>query len=164
MPAQEPDSDEINVSSSEVPRRESRHKLQIIVAGLVAPAGVCEFVAFLLSHSEETISVDSESVSVMTTKDAKYLQDVEHLGGFVLGDLAFPKIAAALKAGDTEALSGFFHPEFTGKKFLATTVARPRCIPLPIFTTSTRMPTIANRAIVSDLSRRCWSTDRNSAA
>jgi len=117
VPAQEPDSDEINVSSPEVKLRDSRHRLLIIVAGLVVAASVCAVVAFVLLQVDDTVSVESESASVMATEDAKYLQDVEHLGGFVLGDLAFPKIAAALKAGDADALNEFFHPEFAGKAF-----------------------------------------------
>lgn len=53
--------------------------------------------------------------------DAKYLQDVEHLGGFVLGDLAFPGIADALRQQDRATLISYFHPAFAGSLFASST-------------------------------------------
>ena len=50
-------------------------------------------------------------------EDAKYLQDVEHLGGFVLGDLAFPKITQALRDQDESELTAFFDSQFEGVVF-----------------------------------------------
>ena len=46
----------------------------------------------------------------LTEKQARYLQDVEHLGGFVLGDLCLPKLAKAITKTfdvkeDTEAIA-----------------------------------------------------------
>lgn len=52
--------------------------------------------------------------------DIKYLQQVEHLGGFVLGDLAFPRIAKALREQDREGLTAFFAEDFTGQWFDST--------------------------------------------
>jgi len=88
-----------------------------IAAGLLVAAGVVAAVVFSPSQSDDTESLDMAPVAVMSTEDAKYLQDVEHLGGFVLGDLAFPKIAAALKDGNSDSLKSFFHPAFVGKSF-----------------------------------------------
>ncbi len=53
----------------------------------------------------------------LSTEQAKYLQDVEHLGGFVLGDLAFPKVAQALKDKNREELTAFFAEDFSGSLF-----------------------------------------------
>jgi hypothetical protein len=44
----------------------------------------------------------------LTEKQARYLQDVEHLGGFVLGDLCLPKLAGAIAADDDDELSAAF--------------------------------------------------------
>ena len=44
----------------------------------------------------------------LTENQARYLQDVEHLGGFVLGDLCLPKLAEAIAADDTDVLSAAF--------------------------------------------------------
>ncbi len=44
----------------------------------------------------------------LTEKQARYLQDVEHLGGFVLGDLCLPKLAGAIAADDADELSATF--------------------------------------------------------
>ena len=44
----------------------------------------------------------------LTEKQARYLQDVEHLGGFVLGDLCLPKLAGAIAADDADELSAAF--------------------------------------------------------
>ena len=53
--------------------------------------------------------------SGLSEADAKYLQDAEHLGGFVLGDLTVPKITRAIEARDNRALSGLFAENFVGK-------------------------------------------------
>ena len=44
----------------------------------------------------------------LTEKQARYLQDVEHLGGFVLGDLCLPKLAKAIAEDDADGLSAAF--------------------------------------------------------
>ncbi|GIT31312.1 MAG: hypothetical protein Ct9H300mP1_33580 [Planctomycetaceae bacterium] len=44
----------------------------------------------------------------LTEKRARYLQDVEHLGGFVLGDLCLPKLAGAIATDDDDELSAAF--------------------------------------------------------
>lgn len=64
---------------------------------------------------------EPEVTGYLSREDAAYLQDVEHLGGFVLGDLAFPKFAAALKKGDRKTLDTFFAPDFSGELFDAAT-------------------------------------------
>ena len=42
-------------------------------------------------------NVEPEQTLAISEEDATYLQDVEHFGGFVLGDRAFPKINNAIK-------------------------------------------------------------------
>lgn len=53
----------------------------------------------------------------MPEEDLKYLQQVEHLGGFVLGDLAFPKIKKAILDSDEEKLVSFFAVDFVADVF-----------------------------------------------
>jgi len=48
---------------------------------------------------------------------ARNLQEIEHLGGFVLGDLALPQIADALRDGDPTALTSALAEDFTGRVF-----------------------------------------------
>jgi len=64
---------------------------------------------------------DSETESggalAIPEEDAKYLQDVEHFGGFVLGDLTFPKIAAAIKNEEWDTLTNFFADDFQAETF-----------------------------------------------
>ena len=48
-------------------------------------------------NSETDVEAESPQSLAIPEADAKYLQDVEHFGGFVLGDLTFPKIAEAIK-------------------------------------------------------------------
>ena len=50
----------------------------------------------------------------LTEDQAKYLQDVEHLGGFVFGDLCLPKFAEALAADNHDDLMAFVSTGFTG--------------------------------------------------
>lgn len=49
--------------------------------------------------------------------EVKYLQDVEHFGGFVLGDLAFQKITQTLRGCDASALTAFLSDQFRGQLF-----------------------------------------------
>ena len=49
--------------------------------------------------------------------EAKYLQDVEHLGGFVLGFRTFPLIGAAIRDRDADALKEFLTGDFRGQLF-----------------------------------------------
>lgn len=81
----------------------------------VAGAGL--FFSGLLLPVEDS---SAEAHRPMSDEESKYLQDVEHLGGFVLGDLAFPKMSRALGERDTNALRAFFHPHFEGHLFEST--------------------------------------------
>ncbi|MEC9096208.1 MAG: VCBS repeat-containing protein [Planctomycetota bacterium] len=62
--------------------------------------------------------VEPEQTLAISEEDATYLQDVEHFGGFVLGDRAFPKINNAIKQQDWETFETFFAPEFEGEIFV----------------------------------------------
>ncbi|MBI4602107.1 MAG: VCBS repeat-containing protein [Planctomycetes bacterium] len=53
----------------------------------------------------------------LAEKDTRYLQDAEHLGGFVLGDLAFPLLKKALVDRNVEELKAFLDPTFQGRTF-----------------------------------------------
>ena len=70
------------------------------------------------SSGDDSSAVDNTKLA-LPEKEALYLQDAEHLGGFVLGDLSFPLIAAALKTRDQEGLAAFFSEEFRGEIFAA---------------------------------------------
>ena len=50
----------------------------------------------------------------LTEEQARYLQDVEHLGGFVFGDRCLPKLAVALADDDTDQLMATVSSHFTG--------------------------------------------------
>jgi len=50
----------------------------------------------------------------LTEDQAKYLQDVEHLGGFVFGDLCLPKFAKALAQENHDDLMAMVSTGFTG--------------------------------------------------
>ena len=63
-------------------------------------------------------STESNQTLAIPEEDARYLQDVEHFGGFVLGDRAFPKINEAIKNQDWGAFESFFAPEFEGEIFI----------------------------------------------
>jgi len=69
----------------------------------------------------DTPVTDAETESggalAIPEKDAKYLQDVEHFGGFVLGDLTFPKIAAAIENEEWDTLTIFFADDFQAETF-----------------------------------------------
>jgi hypothetical protein len=60
----------------------------------------------------------NDQMLAIPEEDAKYLQDVEHFGGFVLGDRAFPKINEAIQQQDWETFETFFSPEFEGQIFV----------------------------------------------
>lgn len=61
-----------------------------------------------------TIELPDNEELAIDPKELKYMQDAEHLGGFVLGDLAFPKMKNALKAGNVEQFKEFFSDDFQG--------------------------------------------------
>ncbi len=63
-------------------------------------------------------SLDENQTLAISEEDAKYLQDVEHFGGFVLGDRAFPKINDSIKNEDWETFESFFAPDFEGEMFI----------------------------------------------
>lgn len=64
---------------------------------------------------------EQELTSFLTEQDARYLQDVEHYGGFVLGDLAFPLVAKALRSAQIESLTSFFIRNLKAASFTTTT-------------------------------------------
>jgi len=63
-------------------------------------------------------TTENDQTLAISEEDAKYLQDVEHFGGFVLGDLAFPKINNSIKQQDWETFESFFAPDFEGEMFV----------------------------------------------
>lgn len=97
----------------------------IVIGAMLAVAGALPVWRYWPSESQspvQTSVTDSSSESTsegmaLPVEEAKYLQDVEHLGGFVLGDLTFPKVAQALKDRDPEALKAFLGPQFQGGLF-----------------------------------------------
>lgn len=84
-----------------------------VVGGMMAL-----FVSFLQDEDvAEVAEVEPAQQLAIPVEDAKYLQDVEHLGGFVLGDLTFPKVAQAISDRDASKLTEFFDPQFEGLVF-----------------------------------------------
>ena len=66
---------------------------------------------------ETDVETESAATLAIPEEDAKYLQDVEHFGGFVLGDLTFPKIAAAIENEEWDTLTAFFADDFQAETF-----------------------------------------------
>ena len=71
----------------------------------------------IINPQDSSPPEQTESLAI-SEEDAKYLQDVEHFGGFVLGDLAFPKINQAIEKEQWERFSTFFAPDFEGQLFV----------------------------------------------
>jgi hypothetical protein len=71
----------------------------------------------VITTSHQSGEADAPATLAIPEEDAKYLQDVEHFGGFVLGDRAFPKINKAIQDQDWDAVSAFFAPDFEGQMF-----------------------------------------------
>ena len=63
-------------------------------------------------------SVENGQDLAISEEEARYLQDVEHFGGFVLGDLCFPKIAKCIRNQDWDALEAFFTEDFAASVFV----------------------------------------------
>jgi len=64
----------------------------------------------------DAVPVDNQSLA-LSDAEAKYLQDAEHLGGFVLGDLTLPQLGAAIGERDESALSSYLSEGFSGELF-----------------------------------------------
>ena len=67
----------------------------------------------LISPKKNSVTTNPKSTSSPTRKglpkeEAKYLQDVEHLGGFVFGDRALPKLADAIELSEVSKVREFF--------------------------------------------------------
>lgn len=60
--------------------------------------------------------IDNQALA-LSNVEAKYLQDAEHLGGFVLGDLTLPQLGAAIGDGDEERLASYLAADFVGELF-----------------------------------------------
>lgn len=115
--------------SSEQPTRPAgrSNAKPALLLGAVAVVAVVLVLAYALGTPERKLPGSNQRQSNVATADkvelalpeeeAKYLQDVEHFGGFVFGDLALPKVAAALREGDREALVAFFDKSFEGAIF-----------------------------------------------
>ena len=61
--------------------------------------------------------VDNQSLA-LSDSEAKYLQDAEHLGGFVLGDLTLPQLSAAIREGNASELGGYLAKGFQAELFV----------------------------------------------
>ena len=67
----------------------------------------------LISPKKNDITSNHQSTSTpnrqgLPKEEAKYLQDVEHLGGFVFGDRALPKLADAIELSEISKVREFF--------------------------------------------------------
>ena len=60
--------------------------------------------------SDESI----EQSQGLSDKESRYLQDAEHLGGFVFGDVVLPAVRDAIAKSDRAQLAGFLAPSFNG--------------------------------------------------
>ena len=100
-------------------------KIGIVVLSLIAV--VSGVFAYLYSGGRpDDIDVGTAPTMALSKEDAKYLQQVEHLGGFVFGDLTLPKFSKALKEGDAQTLTKFIAADFKGRLFSGTGRLRMR--------------------------------------
>lgn len=106
-------SDEITTAEAPPTSRRSRSG-RFLPLGLLLIAGA---VAIFAAFREDDAQPDSGPAYPLPLSEAKYLQDVEHLGGFVLGDLAFPRFAKALQQTDRETLLRLLDEQFQGTLF-----------------------------------------------
>jgi len=79
------------------------------LAPVVIVAGVVAALVLLLAFGR-----NQHREPGLTEEQARYLQDVEHLGGFVFGDLCLPRLARALDDQSHDELMALVSPEFTG--------------------------------------------------
>ena len=106
--------DEIQAGGPGDRRKRDVWVCSVLLLAVIATSAGLTWNLLPVQDAEQTAVAEPRPLSDEATK---YLQDVEHLGGFVLGDLAFPKIAKALRQGDADALRAFFHPQFEGENF-----------------------------------------------
>ncbi len=93
-----------------------RNRMLKWLTALAVVGGAAGLAVRFFRH-DNVVDVEAAQQLAIPVEDAKYLQDVEHLGGFVLGDLAFPKITQALRDQDESKLTAFFDPQFKGVVF-----------------------------------------------
>lgn len=110
--------------------RNGRTGFSLPVVGIVALLGIAGLVAALtgvgrsgrpvggspVTDEEPGQSVDNETLAVPESQ-ARYLQDAEHLGGFVFGDLTLPLVSDAIRQADPETLQSFLADDFRGQLF-----------------------------------------------
>ena len=85
--------------------------------------------------------------------EAKYLQDAEHLGGFVLGDLTLPKLGAAIGDGDEDAWRVFCRKTSLAR-CSSPSQGRSRCSKWPMCEHGGHPETRPGRLTLVDLSHR----------
>ena len=81
-----------------------RRLAPVVIVGLATLLLVAFLLLNRVTHREPGLSEDQ----------ARYLQDVEHLGGFVFGDRCLPRVSAALRDGNLDELMTFLSAGFNG--------------------------------------------------
>ena len=81
-----------------------RRLAPVVIVGLATLLLVAFLLLNRVTHREPGLSEDQ----------ARYLQDVEHLGGFVFGDRCLPRVSAALRDGNLDELMTFLSARFNG--------------------------------------------------
>ena len=107
-----------------------RRRLPLPAVGILMVLGLAGGVAAVVSglgRSDPAVNVDpvgggrasgvDNQTLALSDEEAKYLQDAEHLGGFVFGDLTLPQLSQALADSDREALASYLAPGFTARVF-----------------------------------------------
>ncbi|MDP7275622.1 MAG: VCBS repeat-containing protein [Planctomycetaceae bacterium] len=111
--------------------RSGRTRVSLPVVGVVILLGIATVVAALTGLGrrdagpgrvnsvtiDESAEVVDDQALALPEAQAKYLQDAEHLGGFVFGDLTLPLVSDAIRQSDPEALQSFLSSEFRGEVF-----------------------------------------------
>jgi len=81
-----------------------RRLTPVVIVGLITLVLVVFAILNRGTHREPGLSEDQ----------ARYLQDVEHLGGFVFGDRCLPRVSAALRDDNLDELMTFLSTGFNG--------------------------------------------------
>ena len=81
-----------------------RRLTPVVIVGLITLVLVVFAILNRGTHREPGLSEDQ----------ARYLQDVEHLGGFVFGDRCLPRVSAALRDENLDELMTFLSAGFNG--------------------------------------------------
>ena len=96
------------------------------LAKLLSTAAILAFLTTFGGCTDGSAEPDVDSINTkpsdesieqsqgLSDKESRYLQDAEHLGGFVFGDVVLPAVRDAIAKSDRAQLARFLAPSFNG--------------------------------------------------